>query len=88
MQRTKDDLGKTDRWGLMWWSLIFCASFLKAAAGYEIHYRTGEAGWKFRHRYHFDGNASTRVQSRRFHFVSVFNILTAVAMSFAGVLAC
>lgn len=36
--------------------------FLKIAAGYEVHYRNrGEAGWKFRHRYHFDGTLSTRV---------------------------
>ena len=54
--RTKDDLGKTDRWGLDVGGAYSVLPFLKVAAGYEIHYRNrGEAGWKFRHRYHFDG---------------------------------
>ena len=61
--RTKDDLGKTDRWGLDVGGAYSVLPFLKVAAGYEIHYRNrGEAGWKFRHRYHFDGTLSTRVQ--------------------------
>ena len=61
--RTKDDLGKTDRWGLVVGGAYSVLPFLKVAAGYEIHYRNrGEAGWKFRHRYHFDVTLSTRVQ--------------------------
>ena len=61
--RTKDDWGKTDRWGLDVGGAYSVLPFLKVAAGYEIHYRNrGEAGWKFRHRYHFDGTLSTRVQ--------------------------
>lgn len=49
----KDDLGKTDRWGLDVGGAYSVLPFLKVAAGYEIHYRNrGEAGWKFRHRYH------------------------------------
>ena len=61
--RTKDDLGKTDRWGLDVGGAYSVLPFLKVAAGYEIHYRNrGEAGWKFRHRYHFDVTLSTRVQ--------------------------
>ena len=61
--RTKDDLGKTDRWGLDVGGAYSVLPFLKVAAGYEIHYRNrGEASWKFRHRYHFDGTLSTRVQ--------------------------
>lgn len=59
----KDDLGKTDRWGLDVGGAYSVLPFLKVAAGYEIHYRNrGEASWKFRHRYHFDGTLSTRVQ--------------------------
>lgn len=61
--RTKDDLNKTDRWGLDVGGSYSVLPFLKVAAGYEIHYRNrGESGWKFRHRYHFDGTLSTRVQ--------------------------
>ena len=46
--RTKDDLGKTDRWGLDVGGAYSVLPFLKVAAGYEIHYRNrGEAGWKF-----------------------------------------
>ena len=60
--RTKDDLDKTDRWGLEAGGAYSVLPFLKIAAGYEVHYRNrGEAGWKFRHRYHFDGTLSTRV---------------------------
>ena len=44
--RTKDDLGKTDRWGLDVGGAYSVLPFLKVAAGYEIHYRNrGEAGW-------------------------------------------
>ena len=60
--RTKDDLDKTDRWGLEAGGAYSVLPFLKIAAGYEVHYRNrGEAGWKFRHRYLFDGTLSTRV---------------------------
>lgn len=60
--RTKDDLDKTDRWGLEAGGAYSVLPFLKIAAGYEVHYRNREeAGWKFRHRYHFDGTLSTRV---------------------------
>ena len=54
--RTKDNLDKTDRWGLDIGGAYSVLPFLKVAAGYEVHY------WKFRHRHHFDGTLSTRVQ--------------------------
>lgn len=61
--RTKDNLDKTDRWGLDVGGAYGVLPFLKVGAGYEVHYRNrGESGWKFRHRYHFDGTLSTRVQ--------------------------
>lgn len=61
--RTKDNLDKTDRWGLDVGGAYTVLPFLKVGAGYEVHYRNrGEAGWKFRHRYHFDGTLSTCVQ--------------------------
>mgnify|MGYP000225920623 CR=1 FL=1 len=50
--RTKDDLGKTDRWGLKVGGSYKLLPFLKLGAGYETHYRNrGADGWKFRHRY-------------------------------------
>ena len=61
--RTKDDLGKTDRWGLKVGGSYKPLSFLKLGAGYETHYRNrGTDGWKFRHRYHVDGTLSARAQ--------------------------
>lgn len=61
--RTKDDFGKTDRWGLQVGGSYKPLSFLKLGAGYETHYRNrGTDGWKFRHRYHVDGTLSARVQ--------------------------
>lgn len=61
--RTKDDLSKTDRWGLNIGGAYTLLPFLKVGAGYELHYRNrGEAGWKFRQRYYFDGTLSTRIQ--------------------------
>lgn len=61
--RTKDNLDKTDRWGLDVGGTYTVCPFLKVGAGYEVHYRNrGGAGWKFRHRYRFDGTLSTRVQ--------------------------
>lgn len=60
--RTKDDLSKTDRWGLNIGGAYTLLPFLKVGAGYELHYRNrGEAGWKFRQRYYFDGTLSTRL---------------------------
>lgn len=61
--RTKDDVGKTDRWGLKVGGSYQPLPFLKLGAGYETHYRNrGADGWKFRHRYHVDGTLSARVQ--------------------------
>ena len=61
--RTKEDVGKTDRWGLKVGGSYKPLSFLKFGTGYEIHYRNrGADGWKFRHRYHVDGTLSARVQ--------------------------
>lgn len=61
--RTKDDLGKTDRWGLQVEASYKPLSFLKLGAGCETHYRNrGMDGWKFRHRYRVEGTLSARVQ--------------------------
>lgn len=60
--RTKDDLSRTDRWGLKIGGAYTLLPFLKVGAGYELHYRNrGEAGWKFRQRYYFDGTLSTKL---------------------------
>lgn len=60
--RTKDNLDKTDRWGVDIGGKYALFPFLNLGAGYEVHYRNrGEAGWKFRHRYHLDGTFSTRL---------------------------
>ncbi len=60
--RTKDNLDKTDRWGVDVGGAYSVLPFLKVGTGYEAHYRyRGEAGWKFRHRYYADGTLSTRV---------------------------
>lgn len=62
--RTKDDFGKTDRWGMNVGGNYTVLPFLKLGAGYEVHYRNrGDQGWKFRHRYSFDGTLSTRLQN-------------------------
>ncbi|MDY4602396.1 MAG: DUF2490 domain-containing protein, partial [Bacteroides uniformis] len=59
----KDDLGKTDRWGLKVGGSYKLLPFLKLGAGYETHYRNrGADGWKFRHRYRLEGTLSARVQ--------------------------
>lgn len=76
--RTKDNVGMTDRWGLDVGGSYKVLPFLKAGAGYEVHYRNrGAEGWKFRHRYHFDGTLSGRVQrfklSLRERFQHTFN---------------
>lgn len=61
--RTKDDIGRTDRWGMNIGGSYKPLSFLKLGAGYEVHYRNqGEDGWKFRHRYRVDGTLSARMQ--------------------------
>ena len=61
--RTKDDLDKTDRWGLKLGGSYRLLPFLKLGAGYEVHYRNrGADGWKFRHRYYAGGTLSARVQ--------------------------
>lgn len=61
--RTKDNLGSTDRWGMNLGGNYTLLPFLKLGAGYEMHCRNrGSQGWKFRHRYHFDGTLSTRLQ--------------------------
>lgn len=61
--RTKDDLEKTDRWGLKVGGSYKPLYFLKLGIGYEAHYRNvGADGWKFRHRYDFDATLSVRVQ--------------------------
>lgn len=61
--RTKDNLGRTDRWGMNIGGSYKPLSFLKFGAGYEAHYRNrGEDGWKFRHRYRVDGTLSARMQ--------------------------
>lgn len=61
--RTKDDLSRTDRWGMNVGGSYQVLPFLKLGAGYELHYRNrGDAGWKFRHRYSFDGTLSTHIQ--------------------------
>lgn len=60
--RTKDHISMTDRWGLDAGVSYKMFSFLKLGGGYEIHYRNrGDEGWKFRHRYHFDGTFSGRI---------------------------
>lgn len=62
--RTKDDLARTDRWGMNVGGSYTLLPFLKLGAGYEVHYRNrGDQGWKFRHRYSFDGTLSTRLQN-------------------------
>lgn len=61
--RTKDDLERTDRWGLKVDGSYRPLSFLKLGAGYEVHYRNrGAEGWKFRHRYRLEGTLSARIQ--------------------------
>lgn len=61
--RTKDDLSKTDRWGVNIGGAYTLLPFLKVGAGYELHYRNrGEVGWKFRQRYYFDGTLSMRLK--------------------------
>ena len=65
--RTKDDLSKTDRWGLGVGGKYSLLPFLKLGMGYELHYRNrGSNGWKFRHRYYVDGTLSARLQSLKF----------------------
>lgn len=60
--RTKDNVGMTDRWGIDAGASVKLFPFLKVGGGYEVHYRNrGDEGWKFRHRYHFDGTVSGRV---------------------------
>lgn len=60
--RTKDHISMTDRWGIDAGVSYKMFSFLKFGGGYEIHYRNrGDEGWKFRHRYHFDGTFSGRI---------------------------
>ena len=59
--RTKDHVGLTDRLGLDIAAQYEALSFLKVGVGYEVHYRNrGEAGWKFRYRYHADGTLSAK----------------------------
>lgn len=43
--RTKDDLGKTDRWGLKVGGSYKLLPFLKLGAGYETHYRNRGGRW-------------------------------------------
>lgn len=60
--RTKDDLGKTDRWGVKVGGSCKLLPFLKLGAGYEMHHRNrGADGWILRHRYSVDGTLSTGV---------------------------
>lgn len=59
--RTKNDMDRTDRWGLAVGGEYTAYSFLKLHAGYETHYRNlGDAEWKFRHRYNLGATASFR----------------------------
>lgn len=61
--RTKNDLNRTDRWGIGVGGEYLFLPFLKFGAGYELHYRNrGESGWEFRHRYRVDGTLSTHLQ--------------------------
>lgn len=61
--RTKNDMGRTDRWGLAVGGEYSAYSFLKLHAGYETHLRNlGDSEWKFRHRYNFGATASFRYQ--------------------------
>ena len=60
--RTKDDLGKTDRWGLKVGGSYKLLPFLKLGAGYETHYRNRGADG-FQHT--FDGHRDEfRLRSR------------------------
>lgn len=59
--RTRDALDEIDRWGLALAASVRLLPFLKADAGYEVHYRNrGEDGWKVRHRYHIGASASLK----------------------------
>lgn len=42
--RTKDDIGRTDRWGMNIGGSYKPLSFLKLGAGYEVHYRNTGRG--------------------------------------------
>lgn len=65
--RTKEDLSKTDRWGIDLGVSYKFSDFFKMGGGYELHDRNrGIDGWKFRHRYHIDGTLSTRLQRMKF----------------------
>lgn len=50
--RTKDSMKKMDRFGASLSGSYKLFPFLNADAGYELHYRTVNEGWRFRHRYH------------------------------------
>lgn len=61
--RTKENLGRTDRWGVKLGAGYKPLPFLKLGAGYEAHCRNRGGGtWKLRHRYYADGTLSARVQ--------------------------
>lgn len=76
--RTKDDMSKTDRWGLTLGGEYRAYSFLNLGVGYETHLRNlDDSDWKFRHRYHISVVASFRYQwlkvSLRERFQQTFN---------------
>lgn len=65
--RTKDHLHKSDRLGLDVGCTYEALPFMKIGGGYELHYRDrDEEGWRFRHRYHFDGTFSTKLSKVKF----------------------
>jgi len=61
--RTKEDMGRMDRWGLTVGGVYHAYSFLNFGVGYETHFRNlGDSDWKLRHRYHVSAVASFRYQ--------------------------
>lgn len=65
--RTRDALDEIDRWGFGLGTGVRLLPFLKAEAGYELHYRNrGEDGWKIRHRYY--AGASGTLNAGRWTF--------------------
>lgn len=59
--RTKDDLSRTDRWGLDVGAACTVLPFLRLGGAYELHcMNRGADGWKLRHRYYLDGLLSAR----------------------------
>lgn len=64
--RSKDSMKSVDRWGAGLSASYRLFPFLKADAGYELHYRNGSESWNFRHRYSIGVTGSVSIQSIKF----------------------